>query len=239
MPDSVAALRKDRGPLRRGRGTFAPHCASVLREHWKSKVPHASLAVLGEVTEQGGYLVRIDSLLNGTMVGAAVLLSCVLVAVAPAKAKSKVNGQNVAAVSGVVSGNVQQVGFRAMIQKLAIEYNLGGLAKNNPNNTVQFTLQGDKDRINQAVAAIRNGTKKSSNVKVSLAPAAVVPNLNTFTVIGWTSVSRNITNPYNLVFTLRSDNTTIKKRATKAVWLQICNKAVKGEDLGKCDKDDD
>jgi acylphosphatase len=119
-----------------------------------------------------------------------------------------------------------------------IEYNLAGSAENRDDGkSVRFVLQGDKNRINQALAAIRDGTKKSSNVKVSLSSAIVDPNLNTFTVIGWTSVSRNITHPYDLVSTLRPDNTTIKKHEAKAVWLEICNRAVKGEDLG--DKDDD
>jgi hypothetical protein len=82
-------------------------------------------------------------------------------------------------------------------------------------------------------------TKKSSNVKVALSPATVAPNLNTFTVVGWTSLSRKIKTPYDLVSTQRADNATIKKRAAKAVWLEICNRAFKGEDVGKCDKSDD
>ena len=41
----------------------------------------------------------------------------------------------------------KQVGFRAMIQKQAIEYNLAASAKNNDNKTVQFSLQGDKDGL--------------------------------------------------------------------------------------------
>jgi acylphosphatase len=182
---------------------------------------------------------RTHSRLNRALIGVAALMSCIVVAIAPAQAKSNGSGQNVTAISGVVSGNVQQVGFRAMIQKQAIEYNLAGSTKNNDNKAVQFSLQGDKDRVDQAIAAIRDGTKKSSNVKVALSPATVAPNLSTFTVVGWTSLSRKIKTPYDLVFTLRADNTTIKKRATKAVWLEICNKAVKGEDVGKCDKSDD
>jgi acylphosphatase len=78
--------------------------------------------------------------------------SWVVVASDPAPAKPKVTGQNIIAVSGVVSGNVQQVGFRAMIQKQAIENNLAGSAKNNDDKTVQFSLQGDKNRVNQALA---------------------------------------------------------------------------------------
>jgi acylphosphatase len=65
---------------------------------------------------------------------------------------------------------------------------------------VQFSLQGNKNRVNQALAAIRDGTENSSNVKVSVSPATVDPTLNTFTVVGWTSVSRNISNPYDLAF---------------------------------------
>ena len=177
--------------------------------------------------------------LNRAVLGVVTLISCIVVAIAPAQAKSNVSAQTITAISGIVSGNVQQVGFRALIQKQAIAYNLAGTAENKDDATVRFTLQGDKNRIDQAVAAIRDGTKKSSNVKVSLSPAAVAPNLNTFTVVGWTSVTRNIHTPYDLVFTLRADDTTIKKKAAKAVWLDICNKAVKGEDVGKCDKSDE
>jgi acylphosphatase len=161
------------------------------------------------------------------------LMSCTLVTVAPAR------DAKVAAVSGVVTGNVQQVGFRAMIQKQAIEYNLAGSAENNSDKSVHFVLQGASDRIDQALAAIHNGTKKSSNVKVSTAPAAVDASLKTFTVVGWTSVSRGISHPYDLVFDLRPDDTTIKKHEAKQVWLGICEKTVKGDDVGKCDKDKD
>jgi acylphosphatase len=156
---------------------------------------------------------------------------------AVAQAQSNGDGQNVTAVSGVVTGNVQQVGFRAMIEKQAIRYDLAGSAQNNADKSVHFVLQGAKDRIDQALDAIRKGTKKSSDVNVSTSPAPVDGNLATFTVIGWTSVSRHISHPYDLVFTLRHDNTTISKDEAKAVWLGICEKTVTGEDAGKCDKD--
>ncbi|MGB7713416.1 MAG: acylphosphatase, partial [Pseudolabrys sp.] len=149
------------------------------------------------------------------------------------------------AVSGIVTGNVQEVGFRAMIQKRAIEYNLAGSVENNKEDkSVRFILQGDKDRIDQALKAIRKGTKKSSNVNVSVSPAPAKADRNSFTVVGWTSVSRHILHPYNLVFNLRPSNTTIKKGEAKKIWLEICTKTVTGEDSGKCkkdkkDKDDD
>jgi len=205
---------------------------------WRQNLAGAQTGGAVMVVEK--VLMCIHNLLHREMIGIAVLMSCILVAIAPASAQPNVNDQNVIAISSIVSGNVQKVGFRAMIQKQAIEYNLAGSAENGDDGkSVRFILQGDKNQINQAVAAIRDGTKNSSNVKVSLSSATVDPNLNTFTVIGWTSVSRNITHPYDLVFTQRPDNTTIKKHAAKAVWLEICNRAVIGEDLGKCDKDND
>jgi acylphosphatase len=52
-----------------------------------------------------------------------------------------------------VIGNDQQVGFRAMIMKQAIEYNLVGSAANEANGIVHFTLQGDSDRLDSALLA--------------------------------------------------------------------------------------
>jgi acylphosphatase len=167
-------------------------------------------------------------------------MTCILVGVALFSEKSGAqNDQNKTAVSGKVTGNVQQVGFRAMIQKQAIEYNLAGSTENNSDKSVRFTLQGDSDRIKQALKAINKGTKKSSDVNVGTSPLSVDPNLKAFTVVGWTSVSRSITHPYDLVFPLRAPDTTIKKGDVKAIWLKICEAAVQGEDKGKCDKDND
>ena len=104
---------------------------------------------------------------------------------------------------------------------------------------MRFILQGAKDQVDDALKAIRKGTKKSSDVSVSVSPAQVDSNLKTFTVVGWTSVSRHISHPYDLVFNLRRDNMTINKDEAKAVWLDICRKTVQGEDTGKCDKNGD
>ena len=57
---------------------------------------------------------------------------------------------------------IQKVGFRAMIQKHAIMYDLAGSARNIPDGTVSINLQGDKDRIDKALEAIRAGSKRSS-----------------------------------------------------------------------------
>ena len=142
------------------------------------------------------------------------------------------------AVSATVTGNDQRVGFRAMIMKQAIEYNLAGSAKNDNDQIVHFTLQGDPNRIDAALAVIREGTKKSSNIKVDTAAAAVDPALTTFTVVDWTSTSRGITAPYTLVFDLRSDDGVISKSEAKDVWHTILKTTLKGEDLMKLGDDD-
>jgi len=182
---------------------------------------------------------RIGDLLRRKSLCIAAAISCTLVTIAPALPQSGGKVQDVTAVSGTVTGNVQEVGFRAMIQKRAIQYNLAGSAENNSDGSVRFILQGVQDRIDKALKAVRKGTKKSSDVHVSVSPALVDPDLKTFTVVGWTSVSRHISHPYDLVFNLRPDNTIIDKGEAKEVWLDICEETVKGEDSGKCNKNKD
>jgi acylphosphatase len=142
------------------------------------------------------------------------------------------------AISATVSGDDQQVGFRAMIMKQAIEYNLAGSAENEADGTVHFTLQGDSDRLDSALAAIRAGTKKSSNIEVSVTQSAIDSGLSTFTIIDWTSTSRNIATPYTLVFALRADDKAVSKSEAKDVWHQILRTTLRGEDLQKLGEDD-
>jgi acylphosphatase len=142
------------------------------------------------------------------------------------------------AISATVHGDDQKVGVRAMIMKQAIEYNLAGSARNEANEIVHFTLQGDSDRLDSALAAVRDGTKKSSDIEVSAAKTAADPGLSTFMIIDWTSTSRDITTPYTLVFTLRAHDKAISKSDAKDVWHQILQTTLRGEDLQKLGKDD-
>ena len=151
-----------------------------------------------------------------------------------AEAKS----QDVVAISATVTGNDQRVGFRALVMKQAIAYNLAGVVKNDASNVVEFTLQGRRKRVDKAVEAIRGGTKRSSDIEVKTAPAAVDPKLDTFTVAGWTSTSRQITTPYTLVFSLRDTDETIPDVEAKGVWHEILKTTVKGDDLKKLGHDD-
>jgi acylphosphatase len=142
------------------------------------------------------------------------------------------------AISGTVTGNDQHVGFRAMIMKHAIEYNLAGFTKNLPNDVVSFTLQGNAKRLTKALLAIQEGTKKSSDIKVSTTPATVNPALNVFTIYAWTSTTRGIADPYNLVFHLRLDDGKLAPADVKTVWHGILRSTLKGDDLKKLGPDD-
>ena len=166
--------------------------------------------------------------------GLALLLAAVLAGASALLSAGAASAQQTAITATVAGEAIQKVGFRAMIQKGAIMGNLAGSARNNPDGTVAVTLQGGKDRIDQLLAAIRAGNKKSSKDNtIAEAPAAVDPNLKTFTVFGWTSTTRNITNPYDLVFHLRPANDQISRHDAKAVWNTIAEGALKGDDLAK------
>jgi acylphosphatase len=141
------------------------------------------------------------------------------------------------AIQATVTGNDEQVGFRALVMKQAIEYNLAGSATNDANEIVHFTLQGDKHRIDSALATIQDGTKRSSDLKITTTPAEIDPTLNVFTIVDWTSSSRNITNKYNLVFHLRADDTPISLADAKAAWHQILEKTLNTDDLKKLQRD--
>jgi acylphosphatase len=162
-----------------------------------------------------------------------LLASILLCGIAIATALAA-NAQPEAITATVIGEKVQKVGYRALIQKRAIMYNLAGYARNNPDGTVGVSLQGDKDRIDKTLEAISAGNKKSSKANIiGEASAAWDPNLKTFIVLGWTSASRNISNPYDLVFNLRAvDSETSEEEANK-IWNAIAENTLKGEDLAK------
>jgi acylphosphatase len=142
------------------------------------------------------------------------------------------------AVEATVTGNDQRVGFRALVMKQAIEYNLAGEARNEPNQVVQFTLQGDTQRIDLALSRIQEGTKKSSGVEITTKSKAIDLAVNTFTIVDWTSSSRHITNKYDLVFRLRADDTAISPADAKAAWHQILEDTLDADDLEKLPPDE-
>ena len=142
------------------------------------------------------------------------------------------------AIQATVTGQDQQVGFRALVMKQAIAYNLGGVARNEPDGIVKFTLQGDKDRIDAALPVIQDGTTRSADLKIATVPVVVNPDLKSFTIVDWTSSSRNITDPYTLVFTLRDDDTEVAAKDVKLVWRGILENTLNAADRAKLQPED-
>jgi acylphosphatase len=179
----------------------------------------------------------------GSLAGRIVqLLALVLIWGTAAEAALAATVQHEAITATVIGEKVQKVGYRAMIQKQAIMYNLAGYARNNPDGTVGVMLQGDEDRIDKTLEAVSAGTKKSSQANIiGVARAPFDPSLKTFTIFSWTSTSRNISNPYDLVFNLRPGNSEISGKEAAAVWNSIAESTLMGEDLTKFVKhlDDD
>jgi acylphosphatase len=142
------------------------------------------------------------------------------------------------AVAAIVTGHDERVGFRALVMKQAIQYNLAGLASNQPNNIVHFSLQGRKKRIDAALHTIQKGTKRSSDIKIKTVEASFDPALDDFTIPDWTSSSRDITTKYTLVFKLRPDDEELTPLDAEAAWHKILAATLDPADLRKLQPDD-
>ena len=139
------------------------------------------------------------------------------------------------AIQAIVTGDDEQVGFRAAVMKQAIAYNLAGSAENEANDIVKFTLQGSEKRLGKAIDALREGTARSSGITIETKPAKIVPHLETFTIVDWTSSSRQITKPYTLIFDLREDDDKISEADAEAEWHEILEDTLDADDLKKLD----
>jgi acylphosphatase len=131
----------------------------------------------------------------------------------------------VEAVQGLVSGKVQQVGFRAAIFRLAIRYNLAGWDENLSDGTVRFLLQGPRSRIENVLALIPQADPKGNVSDISTTQATVSPTLRTFTVRGWTSKSRGYAKPTDLVFSLRSPDSPVSPEEASRIYHGILKEA--------------
>jgi acylphosphatase len=131
-----------------------------------------------------------------------------------------------AAAEGWVQGDVQRVGFRAFIFKKAIQYNLGGWIENEENGSVHFVFQGEPQRLDLVLEAIRTGPASAKVNEVNAGSYPVQPVLRTLTVKGWTSQSRHFLRPIDLVYTLRPDNRILSEGASKEIYKRIIQEAM-------------
>lgn len=129
------------------------------------------------------------------------------------------------AIQGLVRGKVQQVGFRASVFRLAIQYNLAGWDENLPDGTVRFLLQGPRSRIENVLTLMPQADAKGSVAGISTKKVPVSPALRTFTVRDWTSKSRGYAKPTDLVFTLRSPDGTVSRQEANRTYHRILKEA--------------
>ena len=93
----------------------------------------------------------------------ASILICGIATAVPVAA----NDQQEAITATIMGEMVQKVGYRAMIQKQAIMYNLAGYARNDADGTVGVRLQGNKDQskrhLKQSAPAQRRRQRQTSS----------------------------------------------------------------------------
>lgn len=60
------------------------------------------------------------------------------------------------------SGTVQGVGMRYFIQQTALSYQLTGHVRNLPDGRVEALLEGEENKVQQAIAIMRNGPRAAA-----------------------------------------------------------------------------
>jgi len=82
----------------------------------------------------------------------------------------------------IIRGKVQGVYFRAYTQQKAIELNLTGWVKNNPDQTVEALFYGNADNVDEMVKWCYVGSPYSKVEKVDSYPQKEEPSLTTFSI---------------------------------------------------------
>lgn len=74
----------------------------------------------------------------------------------------------------IVDGRVQGVGFRAFVFDRAIQLGLSGWVRNRWDGTVEVVAEGERLRLEQLLAALRNGPRSAvvTEVKTEWQPAS-------------------------------------------------------------------
>ena len=144
----------------------------------------------------------------------------------PVSAATDSATQTSSAVEGVIRGRVQKVGFRALIFRQAIRYNLGGMIENFPDGSVHFALQGSPELLKEALTMIRKGTAKAQVNDVEIKPAPVQNGVVSAVVKGWTSSTRDFQHPVDLVYPLRVENQPVSEEEAHRIYKQIIRSAM-------------
>ena len=83
--------------------------------------------------------------------------------------------------TGVVSGRVQGVWYRAFTREQAQARHVTGFARNQPDGSVAFSLTGERSQIEEVLAAMREGPPlaRVDRIDVSWHPADAATGFST------------------------------------------------------------
>jgi acylphosphatase len=88
------------------------------------------------------------------------------------------------AITGVVKGRVQGVGFRYFAQDAAEEAGLSGWVRNLPDRNVEFFAQGDEEDLDRFLQKLLRGPVMARVERVLSDAAEPDPALNDFEIRG-------------------------------------------------------
>ncbi|WP_347552506.1 acylphosphatase [Pseudalkalibacillus hwajinpoensis] len=82
----------------------------------------------------------------------------------------------------IVKGKVQGVGFRAFTQQKAAQYEVSGHVMNHMDGSVGIEAQGDEQKLERFISAIRTGSPYSSVEEVTTEDKEVLENELSFSI---------------------------------------------------------
>jgi acylphosphatase len=89
-----------------------------------------------------------------------------------------------AAVRGYIFGNVKEDSLKTAMTGLSAEYNLAGWIRKTPEGSFQFHLEGDPEKLKEAVAKIPTCDRESKIEKVESKTAVPTKYIKGFKIIG-------------------------------------------------------
>jgi len=79
---------------------------------------------------------------------------------------------NLYCIKAVVSGLVQGVGFRQTVLQIAQHFELCGRVKNLPNQTVELSAEGDKEKVDSFLKLVQDRFHNNiTDIKVNIIPS--------------------------------------------------------------------
>ena len=81
-----------------------------------------------------------------------------------------------------ISGKVQGVFYRAYTKEKALEIGVTGWVKNNTNNTVSVTIEGEKKKVEEMIIHCKKGSPQSNVTDIKIAEEPFQNEFSTFII---------------------------------------------------------